>query len=125
VFLIWASAPTPGLVLNAIDHTHAFTCGRELTRTLSSIDKIQDEMVYGCFPEFRPLLTADEIGLAVDRLQRMDRALAEGLVQRIPREWQVEDEVRTAWVRLISERAGFVARHLEAWIWPEGGGNAG
>src|SRR5689334_23757756 len=34
-------------------HTHAFTCGRELTRRISHLDRIRDNDVYGLFPGFR------------------------------------------------------------------------
>ncbi len=42
--------------LKAIDHTHCFTWGRELTRRLSNIEFVKDREVYGLFPEFRPFL---------------------------------------------------------------------
>lgn len=39
-------------VLTAIDHTHAFTCSRELTR---SIDTVRDPISYGEFPAVRSI----------------------------------------------------------------------
>jgi hypothetical protein len=36
------------LQLIAMDHTHCFDCGRDLTRALANIDRVQDERVYGC-----------------------------------------------------------------------------
>lgn len=44
------------LCLKAIDHTHCFTCGRPLTTRVADLDTIQDERVFGLFPEFRKYL---------------------------------------------------------------------
>src|SRR5580658_757136 len=49
VFLAWETEPERGLVLKAIDQTHASTCGRDLTPRISH--EIRDTTVFGCFPE--------------------------------------------------------------------------
>jgi len=53
-----------GLVLKAIDHTHAFTCGRELTRRISNLDEVRDSTVFGRFPEFESFLDPEHVRAA-------------------------------------------------------------
>ena len=118
VFLAWETEPERGLVLKAIDHTHAFTCGRGLTARISHLDEIRDTTVFGRFPEFEPLLNPEHVRAAAGRLDQMDRAIAERFVAQVPSEWQVEATVREAWVRFIVERAAFVAANLVTWLWP-------
>ncbi len=44
-------APDGQLLLKAMDHTHCFTCGRPLSRSLRNIDNIKDPRVF-CSPSF-------------------------------------------------------------------------
>lgn len=44
--------------LLAIDHTHCFTNGREITPRIGTIQQTKDRHVYGLFDQFRPFLTA-------------------------------------------------------------------
>jgi hypothetical protein len=118
VFLAWEAEPERGLVLKAIDHTHAFTCGRELTARIGHLDEIRDTTVFGRFPEFQALLEPGHVRAAAGRIGQMDRATAEQFVAQVPVEWQVEAPVREAWVRFIVERAAFVAGNLVTWLWP-------
>jgi hypothetical protein len=55
----------------AIDHTHAFTCGSELTRRIGNADTVRDATVFGCFPEFVSLLERTEIQACAARLGEM------------------------------------------------------
>lgn len=120
VFLARKAEPERRLVLKAIDHTQAFTCGRELTVRIGHLDEIQDETVYGRFPEFEPSLNPEHVRTATGRLEQMETAIAEAFVAQVPVEWQVEAPVREAWVRFIVGRAAFVAANLESWIGPKG-----
>lgn len=119
VFLSWGSNPKKGLTLKAIDHTHAFSCGRHLTARMGQIDDVQDQTVFGCFPEFSSLLTREDIGNSTFRLAKMNTMEAATIVGRVPLEWQVEEAVRVAWIKLICERARFVAERIDTWLWPE------
>jgi hypothetical protein len=118
VFLAWQAEPEPGLVLKAMDHTHAFTCGRELTSRIGHLDEIRDTAIFGRFPEFQTLLDLDHVRAASGRMGQMDRATAEQFVAQVPVEWQVAVPVREAWVRFIVDRAVFVAANLVNWLWP-------
>lgn len=118
VFLAKETGAVPGITLKAIDHTHAFTCGGELTRRLSHLDFVQDNTVYGCFPEFMHYVNRARIDMVVERLLKLDVKQAEGVVARVPLEWQVSDDVRKAWSSFIADRAAFVAANVAAWLWP-------
>jgi hypothetical protein len=118
VFLAWATAPERGLVLKAIDHTHAFTCGRALTRRIGNLDEVRDTTVFGRFPEFESFLDPEHVRAAAARLGQMDRQLADGFLARVPVEWQVDPLVSEAWCRLVVERAAFVAANVTSWLWP-------
>lgn len=104
--------------LRAMDHTHAFTCGRELDRRLNHIGQVRDETLFGCFPAFRRFIRRDTVQECTLRLGQMGRAEAAAVVGLVPTEWQVEDSVREAWRELICDRAGYVAASIEALIWP-------
>lgn len=125
VFLAWNSGGRKGLTLKAIDHTHAFTCGRQLTKRLGQFDEVRDQTVFGRFPEFVPFLRREEVAACAAELSKMDAAKAAAVVGKVPNEWQVEEPVREAWARLIGDRAKFVAENIVSWLWPFGLGDDG
>ena len=95
-------APDGHLLLKAIDHTHAFTCGRDLTPRVAHLDRIRDPNVYGLFPAFRPRLDQDVFHQALDDLGRLPRRFVEEIVRSIPQEWDVSPGARTALTELSS-----------------------
>lgn len=115
VFLSQAMKP-PGLILKAIDHTHAFTCGRALTPRLGHIDDVQDSTVFGNFPEFSSFLEPEAVESAAARLGAITVAEVARFVESVPRAWDVAPEVRQAWVRLVTGRAKFVAANIGQWL---------
>ena len=119
VFLSWGSGSNNGLTLKAIDHTHAFSCGRELTGRMGQIDDVQDQTIFGCFPEFTAFLTREQIVDSAIRLAAMNTLEAATIVGKVPVEWQVEEVARIAWIKLICDRASFVAERMDTWLWPE------
>jgi hypothetical protein len=120
VFLTWSSNQRKGLTLKAIDHTHAFTCGRELTRRLSQLDDVRDKTLFGTFPEFFPFLRREDVSDCAGRLGTMNTTEATKVVDKIPGEWQVEESIRLAWIKLICDRAKFVSEHIVSWLWAVG-----
>src|SRR5690606_5976901 len=105
VFLVREPGLGKRLSLVAIDHTHTFTCGRELTVRLGNIGTIQDPTVYGFFPEFQWLVTRAGVAEALDRLAEMTAEIAGEVVTRVPAEWDVNDRVRSEWIKFIRLRA--------------------
>ncbi len=103
--------------LIAMDHGLCFIrSGEDLTKRLAEIGKVQDEHVFGLFPAFRDHLDQSIIESCASRLREMGAEIARAIVETVPREWDVNDEARLAWIELIYRRAGYVADNLQAWI---------
>lgn len=102
-------APNGYLMLKAMDHTHAFTCGRELTPRIATLDRIRDPDGYGCFPEFLPRLDQDAFQQALADLALLPRQFVEEIVRSVPREWDVGPDARRALTEFIVQRALYLA----------------
>jgi hypothetical protein len=87
VFLSEA-APKGKLVLKAMDHTHCFTCGRDLTDKVAGSDRVRDQRLYGLFPEFR-LLDRGVLERAAARLRELKRDAVEPVVRNVPSAYEV------------------------------------
>lgn len=104
-------------LLYAIDHTHCFDCGRDLTVRLADIDKVRDERTYGLFPAFQPFLDTATQAWCLGMLRSLQRQDVESMVSTIPAEWEVSQEAKNALVSLIVGRAGFIADKIDKG-WP-------
>jgi hypothetical protein len=104
-------APSGNLLLKAIDHTHAFSCGRDLTPQIAHIDRIQDPNVYGLFPGFRDKIKKEDFNKALDDLAELSRTDVEDIVRSIPREWDVSLQAAQALTDLIFGRALYLAHN--------------
>lgn len=113
-------APEGQFLLTAMDHTHCFTCGRELSRKLREIAIIKDPRVFGLFPEFRKHLDRSQVKQAAKDLRRMARATAVQMSEGIPQEWEAQAEALEALTELVVARAAFVADTIEGLLWPQG-----
>lgn len=103
--------------LIAMDHGLCFIrSGEDLTTKLAHIDRIQNEHVFGLFPEFRGRLREDIVIECVARLREMDTATAAEIIGTVPNQWEVPPEAREAWSNLVYRRAGFVADNIQKWI---------
>jgi hypothetical protein len=123
VFLADATEISPGKSrLLAMDHTHCFTCGRDLDGRVARIDWVTDDRLYGLFPPFRPLVREEAVLAAIDRLQEIKEPFVAGVVNSIPSDWEVGPEARAALTELIVRRAAEVADRVLAKIgqacWP-------
>ncbi len=119
VFLSQEGGKPGQLVLKAIDHGHCFTCGRDLTPSVGRIDLVNDARVYGLFDEFWPLMDRTEVQVAATHLRALEESWVRSIVEAIPVEWSVDSSARTALVRLICDRARYVADHIVETIWPQ------
>lgn len=106
-------------ILKAIDFTHAFTCGEEISRRIGFIEKIKDNRIYGRFPEFRNLLDREEVKRLAARLAQFSRKTAEEIIAVVPKQWEIDRQGRSAWATMITERAHFVAENIEQILWPQ------
>jgi hypothetical protein len=104
-------APDDHFLLKAMDHTHAFSCGRELTPRIANLDHIKDPEVYGLFPGFRKMIDGDEFRKALDDLSQLPRQFVEEVVRSVPHEWDVPPNARAALTELIVQRALYLAHN--------------
>lgn len=126
VFVSDEGAPPGHFRLVAMDHTHCFVCGRDLTEPVAVIDRTKDERVYGLFPGFVPIVRDRRavVEQAAARLRAFDADTCRPIVTSIPSEWEVDERARTGLCDLICQRAGFVADNMVQWLaptcWPQG-----
>jgi hypothetical protein len=103
--------------LIAMDHGLCFIrSGEDLTPKLANIGKVQDDNIYGLFPEFRERLRQSTIDDCASRLREMDKSTADAVIKSVPGEWDVSQETRNAWSELICRRGTFVADNICNWI---------
>lgn len=57
---------------------------------------------------------------AAEDLANIAQATVGQMIQHIPNEWEVSQEVREALVELVVSRAVYVANTIEARLWPQG-----
>lgn len=72
--------------LVAMDHSHCFTSGAELTKRIAFIGSVKDDRIYGLFPAFVPFVTQAGVEVALNRLAEFTRADAEQIIATIPDE---------------------------------------
>ncbi len=123
VFLADPTDPqVDGPQLLAIDHTHCFTCGRDLDEKVAKIQWVKDDRLYGLFPGFVPKIRQQDIEAGIARLRELDQAVVAEIVDTIPDDWDVKNSVKAALVELICRRAEFVADGMLAKVaavaWP-------
>ena len=109
--------------LVAMDHTHCFTCGRDLDEKVSNIGLVRDDRLYGLFPGFRSFVRQLDVESAIERLSEAREEIVRPLVEDIPGEWEVGAKARAALSELIVRRARHVAETVLGPIaeecWPD------
>jgi len=118
VFFSEENAARGHFLLKAMDFSHCLDRG-DLSPRLSRIDCVKDVEVYGRFPEFEPFLRRETMQEGITRLATLQVAFVRGIIAEIPREWEVDGETREAMLRLICQRAAFVADTLLQRFWPQ------
>jgi hypothetical protein len=110
---VFLSEEAPGghLRLKAMDHTHAFTCGRDLTPRIAHLDQITEANVYGFFPAFAGRLDQNAFNQALDDLAQLPRQLVEEIIRSVPPEWDVSSNARMALTELVVQRAQYLAEN--------------
>lgn len=119
VFLLQKTIPVRRLELVAMDFTHSFTCGHPLDRRIGHLEKIRDEAIFGLFPEFRALLSRDQVSTLASRLATFSLTLARSFISQVPVEWSVDGMTRGSWAKNLVDRAHFLADNIESILWPE------
>ncbi len=109
VYLSSENLPAERCQLVAMDHTHCFTCGSDLSQRMADIDHERDGRLYGLFPAFLYWLRPGILEESSRRLRQIDPQTVNEILARVPREWEVPSAVLPVWERLICRRAVFVA----------------
>lgn len=120
VFLSEESAAKGRFRVTAMDHTHCLTCGRELTKSLARLDRIQDARLYGHFPEFKEHLSHAHVRTFTERLNTLTTGQASGFLAGVPAAWGVTADLKTTVVEFLSRRAAFVGQHIRKMLVDQG-----
>ena len=94
--------------LIAMDHSHCFTCGRDLDERVAHIDRVKDGRLYGLFPAFKPKVRQEDVEAGIDRLGELEQKVVSEVVETIPDAWGVNSRAALALTELICRRAEFV-----------------
>lgn len=97
--------------LVALDHSQAFV-ESGLEAALSDPYLIDDDQIYGYFPEFADLIDFNSVTAAVTRLRQIDTALVQEIIGSIPAQWGISSDARATWCDVICKRAARVAEYL-------------
>jgi hypothetical protein len=112
VFLSGEGAAKGKFKATAMDHTHCLSCGHQLTKAISHIDRVRNARLYGNFPEFKEYLTHDDVRYYAGRLRLFSRQDAEGLLAGAPKAWEPATDSRAAVIEFLSQRAAFVGQNV-------------
>lgn len=113
-------APPGKFTLKAYDHTHCHLSQIVASPQVDLVSKIEDQEVYGCFPEFQPFLDRQEIQAAVRKLLDFDDATARQVVGKVPEEWIVDATARDRLIEFVMRRSNFVGDNIESTLFPQG-----
>lgn len=114
-------APEGQLLLKAMDHTHCFTCGKDLSKKVAHIGSVKDDgLPFGLFPEFRPFLDRQVVHQAIKRLKQLTRADVKKMTEVIPTQWDVSKNARNSLVEFIIERAAYLVDTIEKKLFSQG-----
>lgn len=109
--------------LIAMDHTHCFTCGRDLDGNVANIGRVKDDGLYGLFPGFESLVRQSDVEAAIDRLRELQVETVRPIVESIPDEWDVVAQAKDSLVQFIVRRGEYVAERVLELIakecWPD------
>jgi hypothetical protein len=112
-------APKGKFRLTAIDFGHSLGGPSWSARRLAEISSVQDELIYGCFPAFRPYM---QRGWLDSILQRLNSSTAEDMravVRPIPPEWKLSAPDADAIVEFLWRRARYLAEKLNNMVWED------
>lgn len=113
VFLSALNAARGKFRLVAMDHTHAFSCGAELTAAkLRRIELVKSTEVFGLFPEFVAFVTRARAESLIAALGNFTRENAHEIVADVPSDWGWNATLGTAMREFLVDRAHFLAGAL-------------
>ncbi|SNT11677.1 hypothetical protein SAMN05216374_2759 [Tardiphaga sp. OK246] len=102
------------------DHSHCFVEGT-LEDELGQPHLLDDERIYGNFPEFSAYIRPDAVQAAVARLRQIDTNVVQEVLGSIPQQWGISGSIKAAWCHLICARANKVAEFIPGKLLDEPG----
>jgi hypothetical protein len=118
VFLSERDGITRKYRLLAIDHTHSFTNGSEISARVREISRVKDGRLYGLFPEFERYMTASLAEKAVEKLGQISSTLVKGVLNSVPSAWGIRKPAIAALGDLIFDRARFLSDEIDKVVLP-------
>ena len=85
------------------DHTHCFVEGT-LDDGLYGNEFVEDNRIFGAFPEFLPMLSERSVRNACDIIRRVDAGAIAEIAESVPIPWRPSAGTRERWVQKIFER---------------------
>ena len=104
--------------LLAIDHTHCFANGAELSVKVRSLQYVRDGRLYGLFPEFEPYFLARYAKQAIEKFREISTTMIDRVLASVPPEWGVRENALSALGDLLLERARWLADGADEIILP-------
>ena len=112
--ILYSRSETPRKYeLVPIDHTHCISGHDFMNEGPINWDNIiNDEKIYGRFPEFLPLITRETIDTAIGKLGELERNFVLEVINSIPIEWGFSRTAGEALADFICQRADFLVQNL-------------
>lgn len=112
VFLAKSHSDTDAIKIVALDHTHCFTETGELKSDIQNIDKVKDKYTYGLFPEFSKFRDLERFKKTTQKISTLENEEIHSVIDSVPPEWEVNDEIRAALLNYLTQRAEFLLETL-------------
>ncbi|MGA1832979.1 HipA family kinase [Rhizobium wenxiniae] len=111
--LLYVQASVHKYDLVPIDHSSCFI-GDDANFPDGAVpdDWIEDEGVYGKFPEFDDFITNDSVNAALTKLATLEREFVGEVVNSVPLAWDLGPSARTGLIDFICARATYVVDTL-------------
>jgi len=119
VFLALNREVPGGFRLVAMDFSHAFVNGRDLTAKVDQIAHTKDPELFGLFPEFAPYLCKKAMADFLERMSAIDTATIREICRSVPHEWQVEDSILDRLADFLIQRRIFLQEHFPSLLFPQ------
>ncbi|MDF2494241.1 MAG: hypothetical protein K0S66_1175 [Sphingomonas sp.] len=100
------------------DHTHCFV-EEDLEAGLAGPGFVEDERIYGAFPEFIPMLNERALRRACLQITRVDAGAIMAIIGSVPLAWGPGTGTRARWAELLIERGKRVEEYLFARLVPQ------
>jgi hypothetical protein len=96
--------------LVVMDHTHCFGDTTQLSKNLGFINIIQDQRIFGNFPQFQPFFEDEVCEQTLEQIQALPRTRLEQIVMSVPTEWEVNEQISSSWILFLERRAIFLGQ---------------